>query len=151
MFCKNMCLAAVTSDSQYLGIYLNDDCQKSAVSCQSAPEKSWDYCSPTAYAPVSTLVAHPPLKEPGGDKELSVLGLRILLTHAHFPSGRLKIRCIGSLAHLYWQSTENSVEVDRPRGAAAAALQTDKPPPGHLDMDLPGEAQTMSSRHGPTR
>nr|CAD7428897.1 unnamed protein product [Timema monikensis] len=93
-------------------------------------------------APVSTLVAHPPLKEPGGDKELSVLGLRILLTHAHFPSGRLKIRCTGSLAHLYWQSTENSVEVDRPRGVAAAALQTDKPPPGHLDMDLPGEAQT---------
>nr|CAD7443396.1 unnamed protein product [Timema bartmani] len=126
-------------------------------------------------APVSTLVAHPTLKEPGGDKELSVLGLRILLTHAHFPSGRLKIRCTGSLAHLYWQSTENSVEVDRPRGAAAAALQTDKPPPGHLDMDLPGknyvistwtyqvrhklghtdmdlpgEAQTTSSRHGPT-
>nr|CAD7440712.1 unnamed protein product [Timema bartmani] len=26
-----------------LGIYLNVDCQKSAVSCQSAPKKSWNY------------------------------------------------------------------------------------------------------------
>nr|CAD7417383.1 unnamed protein product [Timema poppensis] len=31
MICKNMCLAAVTSDSQNLGIYLNVDCQKSAL------------------------------------------------------------------------------------------------------------------------
>nr|CAD7425388.1 unnamed protein product [Timema monikensis] len=44
MICKNMCLAAVTSDSQDLGIYLNVDCQKSAVNCKSAPKKSWDYC-----------------------------------------------------------------------------------------------------------
>nr|CAD7406440.1 unnamed protein product [Timema poppensis] len=30
MICKNMCLAAVTSDGQNLGVYLNVDCQKSA-------------------------------------------------------------------------------------------------------------------------
>nr|CAD7602941.1 unnamed protein product [Timema genevievae] len=36
---KNMSLAVVTSDSQNLGIYLTVDCQKSAVSCQSAPQK----------------------------------------------------------------------------------------------------------------
>nr|CAD7393457.1 unnamed protein product [Timema cristinae] len=40
-----MYLASVTSDSQNLGIYLNVDCQKSAVSCQSAPKKPWDYCT----------------------------------------------------------------------------------------------------------
>nr|CAD7199541.1 unnamed protein product [Timema douglasi] len=44
MICKNMCLAAVTSDNQNLGIYLNFDCKKSAVSCQSAPKKPWGYC-----------------------------------------------------------------------------------------------------------
>nr|CAD7449137.1 unnamed protein product [Timema bartmani] len=38
-----MCLAAVTSDSQNLGVYLNVDCQKSTVSCQSAPKKPWGY------------------------------------------------------------------------------------------------------------
>nr|CAD7266179.1 unnamed protein product [Timema shepardi] len=45
MICKDMCLAAVTSDSQNVGIYLNVDCQKSAVSCQSAPKKSRGYCT----------------------------------------------------------------------------------------------------------
>nr|CAD7392362.1 unnamed protein product [Timema cristinae] len=43
MICKNMCLATITSGSQNLGIYLNFDCQKSAVSCQSAPKKPWGY------------------------------------------------------------------------------------------------------------
>nr|CAD7425796.1 unnamed protein product [Timema monikensis] len=44
MIFKNMCLAAVTSECQNLGIYLNIDCQKSAVSCQSATKKLWGYC-----------------------------------------------------------------------------------------------------------
>nr|CAD7194651.1 unnamed protein product [Timema douglasi] len=35
---------AVTPDGQNLGIYLNVDCQKSAVRCQSAPKKPWAYC-----------------------------------------------------------------------------------------------------------
>nr|CAD7400026.1 unnamed protein product [Timema cristinae] len=44
-YAENTCLAAVTSDSQNLGIYLNVDCHKSAVSCQSAPKKPWGYCT----------------------------------------------------------------------------------------------------------
>nr|CAD7201391.1 unnamed protein product [Timema douglasi] len=39
---KNM--KPVTSDSQNLGTYLNVDCQKSAVSCHSAPKKPRGYC-----------------------------------------------------------------------------------------------------------
>nr|CAD7194354.1 unnamed protein product [Timema douglasi] len=42
---QNMCLAAVTSDIQNVGIYLNFDSQKSAVSCQSAPKKPRGYCT----------------------------------------------------------------------------------------------------------
>nr|CAD7421078.1 unnamed protein product [Timema poppensis] len=41
-----MCLAAVTSDSQNLDTYLNIDCQKSPVNCQSAPKKPRGYCRP---------------------------------------------------------------------------------------------------------
>nr|CAD7415521.1 unnamed protein product [Timema poppensis] len=37
----------LTSDSQHLGIYLNVDCQKSAVGCQSAPKKPRGYCTAT--------------------------------------------------------------------------------------------------------
>nr|CAD7258232.1 unnamed protein product [Timema shepardi] len=41
MICKKMCLAAVTSDSQNLGIYLNVDCQKSAAAAtMSEPSHS---------------------------------------------------------------------------------------------------------------
>nr|CAD7431361.1 unnamed protein product [Timema monikensis] len=38
MICKNLCLAAVTSDSQHLGTYLNVDCQNSALNllCRGA-------------------------------------------------------------------------------------------------------------------
>nr|CAD7206941.1 unnamed protein product [Timema douglasi] len=43
MICKHMCLAAVTSDGQKLGVYLNVDCQKSAAICQSAPKKPRGY------------------------------------------------------------------------------------------------------------
>nr|CAD7457824.1 unnamed protein product [Timema tahoe] len=42
MICKNICLAAVTSNSQNLGIYLNVDGQKSAVSYNLKPKKPID-------------------------------------------------------------------------------------------------------------
>nr|CAD7418735.1 unnamed protein product [Timema poppensis] len=43
MICKNMCLAAAAFDNQNLDIYLNAGCQKSVVSCQSAPKKPSGY------------------------------------------------------------------------------------------------------------
>nr|CAD7571379.1 unnamed protein product [Timema californicum] len=42
---EELVVRAVTSDGQNLGIYLNDNCQKSAVSGQSAPKKPRGYCS----------------------------------------------------------------------------------------------------------
>nr|CAD7260521.1 unnamed protein product [Timema shepardi] len=44
-----MSLTAVTSESQNLGTYLDVDCQKSAVSCQSAPKKPWGYWKELTY------------------------------------------------------------------------------------------------------
>ncbi|XP_054264107.1 uncharacterized protein LOC128987339 [Macrosteles quadrilineatus] len=48
--------------------------------------------------------------------------ITVPLTRDHFTeSGRLKVRCTASLYTLYWQITENSAELERPRAAVVAA------------------------------
>nr|CAD7396969.1 unnamed protein product [Timema poppensis] len=63
MIRKDMCLAAVTSDSQHLGIYLNIDCQKSNGCClfgSGAPDvtKNFDEGSDVQGSTGSTLMSH---------------------------------------------------------------------------------------------
>lgn len=48
--------------------------------------------------------------------------ITVPLTRDHFTEfGRLKVRCTASLYTLYWQITENSAELERPRAAVVAA------------------------------
>ncbi|XP_020286415.1 uncharacterized protein LOC109856021 [Pseudomyrmex gracilis] len=49
------------------------------------------------------------------DGQISQIGLQFLVTHDHFISGKLKIRCSASIYDIYWQSTEVSAEEDRPK------------------------------------
>jgi hypothetical protein len=63
----------------------------------------------------------------------------------HFSNGRLKIRCSATIHDIYYQSTEKSVEEERPRGLLHGTLtagggvqyipapspSTDLPPSGH--------------------
>jgi hypothetical protein len=67
-------------------------------------------------APKDNLVEYPIVKEIGGDRECSYLGLNITIESNHFLDGHLKIRCSASIHHIYYQSTEKSVEEERPRG-----------------------------------
>nr|CAD7412018.1 unnamed protein product [Timema poppensis] len=101
MICKNMCLAAVTSDSQYVGIYLNVDCQKSAVNCQSAPKKLWGYCMSMAIddaeAEDNPSVSAQSLEQPRDPNELdttlSEQGIKTMLPIYNLeaaPDGRLQ-------------------------------------------------------------
>ncbi|CAB3384183.1 Hypothetical predicted protein [Cloeon dipterum] len=62
----------------------------------------------------SQLIRYPRIKEQH-EKETSTLGLRFLVEPRHFTSGRLKIRCSASIGNLYWQSTEKSIEEEKPR------------------------------------
>ncbi|KAF4521235.1 hypothetical protein B566_EDAN005446 [Ephemera danica] len=60
------------------------------------------------------LIQYPAIQE-NLERQTTRLGLRITVDNRHFASGRLKIRCSASIGSLYWQSTEKSVEEDRPR------------------------------------
>jgi hypothetical protein len=57
------------------------------------------------------------------------------VTHEHFASGKLKIRCSASIYDVYWQSTEVSAEEDRPRvihyepAATIVGINYLQPPP----------------------
>ncbi|KAG7200403.1 hypothetical protein KM043_017858 [Ampulex compressa] len=67
--------------------------------------------------------------------QVSQIGLQFLITHEHFTSGKLKIRCSASIYDIYWQSTEVSAEEDRPRvihyepAATIVGINYPQPPP----------------------
>ncbi|RZF39343.1 hypothetical protein LSTR_LSTR000864 [Laodelphax striatellus] len=61
------------------------------------------------------------IAEPGGDLETAESRLELRLERRHFgDSGRLKVRCTASIHSVYWRTTENSAEEERPRAAVMA-------------------------------
>lgn len=96
--------------------------------------------------PTSDLVVYPIINETDGERESTYLGLKMEVKPHHFAHGRLKIRCSASIHDIYYQSTEISVEEERPRGLLHATATvgggvpyihppspaTDLPPSGHI-------------------
>jgi hypothetical protein len=82
------------------------------------------------------------IRETDGERESSYLGLRMVVKPHHFILGRLKIRCSAVIHDIYHQSTEKSVEEERPRGlmqgtaTAGAGIQYVQHPPSPA-TDLP--------------
>ncbi|XP_011153049.1 uncharacterized protein LOC105191385 [Harpegnathos saltator] len=76
-----------------------------------------------------------PLDTNESEWQVSQIGLQFLVTHDHFMSGKLKIRCSASIYDIYWQSTEVSTEEDRPRmihyepAATIVGINYLQPPP----------------------
>lgn len=68
-------------------------------------------------------------------EQVSQIGLQFLVSHDHFTSGKLKIRCSASIYDIYWQSTEVSAEEDRPKvihyepAATIVGINYLQPPP----------------------
>jgi hypothetical protein len=107
-------------------------------------------------------VAYPIVKETDGETESSYLGLIMTVKPHHFSNGHLKIRCSASIHNIYYQSTEKSVEEERPRGPQHVtstmggsvpyipppSLATDLPPSGHrFDPDtVIGKGNFLQSR-----
>lgn len=79
--------------------------------------------------------AYSPLDTNESEWQISQIGLQFLVTHEHFASGKLKIRCSASIYDVYWQSTEVSAEEDRPRvihyepAATIVGINYLQPPP----------------------
>ena len=118
--------------------------------------------------PISNLVYYPVVTERDGERESSYLGLKMVVKPHHFSHGRLKIRCSASIHDIYYQSTEKSIEEERPRGLMHGTLSsnpsiggagvqyiqpppifvTDLPPSGHrFELDTRGKCQPTSSMH----
>ncbi|XP_069686165.1 uncharacterized protein [Periplaneta americana] len=89
--------------------------------------------------PTSNLVIYPVVRETDGDRESSYLGLKMVVKPHHFQHGRIKIRCSAAIHDIYYQSTEKSIEEERPRGlihgtGTGGGVQYLQPPPA---TDLP--------------
>lgn len=46
--------------------------------------------------------------------EISILGLEFMVRAKHFKRGDMKLKCLATIATVYWKSNEESVEGDRP-------------------------------------
>lgn len=91
--------------------------------------------------PKNNLVEYPIVKETDGERERSYLGLNMTVEPHHFSHGHLKIRCSASIHDIYYQSTEMSMEEERPRGLLHGTATADGsvpyiPPPSPA-TDLP--------------
>ena len=49
--------------------------------------------------------------------EISILGLKFRVTPKNFHQGDMKLKCLATIATVYWKSNEESVEEDRPQKA----------------------------------
>ncbi|XP_040168157.1 uncharacterized protein LOC120903039 [Anopheles arabiensis] len=56
-----------------------------------------------------------PIKDTHTGLETSILGINILVAHAHFIKGKLKLKCQATIHRIYDESSEWYVEEDRPR------------------------------------
>ncbi|XP_021963894.1 cell adhesion molecule 2 isoform X2 [Folsomia candida] len=63
------------------------------------------------------LLRHFPVIIDDDGLETSILGLEFKVRHKHFKKGDLKMKCLATIANLYWRSNEESVEGDRPQKA----------------------------------
>ncbi|XP_067009744.1 uncharacterized protein [Anabrus simplex] len=101
-----------------LGDMLHSNCS----SPWSRPAAKLTWLVNDVQATPAQLVHYYPMKDSRTNREMSLLGLQILVKPQHFLAGRLKIRCIAGIHDLYWQSTEKSVEEDRPKGIKLGAV-----------------------------
>nr|CAD7205680.1 unnamed protein product [Timema douglasi] len=62
------------------------------------------------------------------DLETSVLGLEFRVMPKHFKRGDMKLKCLATIATVYWRSNEESVEGDRPQRTPVLESRETVPP-----------------------
>uniref|UniRef100_A0A0A9XUE1 Carcinoembryonic antigen-related cell adhesion molecule 6 n=1 Tax=Lygus hesperus TaxID=30085 RepID=A0A0A9XUE1_LYGHE len=73
---------------------------------------------------------------------VTTLGLEFRVERRHFRKGDLKLKCLASIATVYWNSNEESVEGDRPQRPPALEVKDNLPYPSRADRVL---VSTVSS------
>lgn len=80
----------------------------------------------------STLTWGPVIVPSGGGSEeelqTSVLGLEFKVRPRHFRRGDMKLKCLATVATVYWRSNEESVESDKLQRAPVLESRATRPP-----------------------
>ncbi|XP_055588713.1 uncharacterized protein LOC129741037 [Uranotaenia lowii] len=77
--------------------------------------------------------------------ETTILGLQFRVRMKHFRHGDMKLKCVATIAHVYWKSNEESVEGDKPiKPPALESKETLNPNGSRADRQ---ESNTGSSNH----
>ncbi|XP_014255594.1 uncharacterized protein LOC106670093 [Cimex lectularius] len=66
----------------------------------------------------------------------TTLGLEFRVERRHFRRGDLKLKCLASIATVYWNSNEESVEGDRPQRPPALEVKDNQPHSSRADRVL---------------
>jgi hypothetical protein len=57
----------------------------------------------------------------------TILGLKFRVEGKHFIQGDMKLKCIASIATVYWNSNEESVDGDRPHRPPVLEVKDNQP------------------------
>lgn len=77
--------------------------------------------------------------------ETTILGLEFRVKLRHFKRGDMKLKCVATIAHVYWKSNEESVEGDKqPKPPALESKETLHPNGSRADRQ---ESNSSSSNH----
>nr|XP_053644351.1 uncharacterized protein LOC128696948 [Cherax quadricarinatus] len=98
--------------------HVGDKLDVNCTSARSRPAASLMWYINDDQAESENLVEYTPVNDSDG-LETSRLGLRFTVGPRHFPSGELRLRCTATIAAVYWQSSEESVEGQLPQTGPA--------------------------------
>ncbi|BES93342.1 Hypothetical protein NTJ_06151 [Nesidiocoris tenuis] len=78
--------------------------------------------------------------------ETSISTLMLVLHHHHFVGGRIKVKCTASVHNIYWKTTENSAEEEKPKDAEPSTYRSkDAVQPSNVPKK-DDDSESMASR-----
>ncbi|XP_049284170.1 uncharacterized protein LOC125764226 [Anopheles funestus] len=100
---------------------VGDIVRGNCTSHNSRPPANLTWYINEAQANPSYIRTHKPFRERKNEFETSLAGIHFVVGSHHFVNGKLKIRCTARIHDIYLQSTERSIDEDRPRVISAAS------------------------------
>ncbi|CAB0011789.1 unnamed protein product [Nesidiocoris tenuis] len=94
----------------------------------------------------ATLLRGPHTRRDASGLEVTTLGLEFRVERRHYRKGDMKLKCLASIATVYWNSNEESVEGDRPQRPPALEVKDNLPYPSRADRVLVGGRLMMKKR-----
>ncbi|XP_055594304.1 uncharacterized protein LOC129745328 [Uranotaenia lowii] len=100
---------------------LGDIVRGNCTSAHAKPPANLTWFINEVPANPSHIRVYRPLRDHKTELETALLGLHFVASSHHFLNGKLKIRCSAQIHDIYLQSTEKSIDEERPRVISAAS------------------------------